>query len=80
MYLAKASFSQSAIDLLRSLVGLSTLREPQSLKSKIIFILLIFILMIFNSDLKGELYSAITIPSYHYFVSSKVDLLFSHEL
>ena len=75
MYLNKIRFSQAAADLLRSIIGTPTLRVPLSVKSKVTFICLIFLFMTITSYLQGKLYTAITTPLYHYFVSTKFDLL-----
>ena len=75
MYLTNVTFSQGMNDLLRSLIGLSTLTEPQSVKRKVLFISLIFIFMIANSYSQGELYSVITLPLYDYLASTKMDLM-----
>ena len=75
MYLKKERFSQSALDLLRSLIGVSMLHQPRSIKHKFIFIAFIFVFMTMTFYIQGKLYSLVTTPDYENFALTKMDLL-----
>ena len=69
-YLNKLTFSQAALDLLRTLLGLSMLYDSRTTKVRIFLIALIYTCMVLNTVIQSQCYSAMTVPAYEEFIET----------
>ena len=74
-YLNKLTFSQAALDLLRTLLGLSMLYDSRTTKVRIFLIALIYTCMVLNTVIQSQCYSAMTVPAYEEFIETEQQLI-----
>ena len=74
-YIQRTGYLKAALELLRALLGVATLRQPLALIGKIIFISCILFFLTLTSYLQSLLYSALTVPRYERYPETENNLI-----